>query len=83
MHKKIPIGKLLNHLVSSSGIRDMSRVFKCHPDVIQHRIRALSRRIMAVTSRELTGLELQEDVAADGLENFIQSQFFPTNLNIL
>ncbi|MDC7223930.1 MAG: hypothetical protein PQJ60_09330, partial [Spirochaetales bacterium] len=83
MHKKIPMGKLLNHLVSSSGIRDMSRVFTCHTDVIQHRIRALARRIMTVTSRELVGLELREDVAADGLENFIQSQFFPTNLNVL
>jgi hypothetical protein len=75
--------KLLNHLVSSSGIRDMGRALGCHPSVIQHRIRTLARRIMSVCYQETSLLELKEDVAADGLENFILSQFFPTNLNIL
>ncbi|MGD1829252.1 MAG: hypothetical protein ACPKM1_06790, partial [Spirochaetaceae bacterium] len=42
-----------------------------------------SQKINAICSREISQLELKESVSADGLENFILSQYFPTNVNIL
>ena len=83
VQRKISTKRLLDHLVSCSGIRDMSRAMGCSPGMIQRRIAELSRRIMAVCSRETASLEISENVAADGLENFILSQFFPTNVNVL
>ena len=81
--RKLSYPKLLNHLVSGSGIRDMGRSMKCSPHMITHRLQRLSRRITSVSVPEIDALELKESVAADGLENFILSQYFPTNVNIL
>ena len=83
VHKKLSCPKLLNHLVSGSGIRDMARSMKCSPAVITNRIRRMSERILSVCAKEIHDLDLEESVAADGLENFILSQYFPTNINIL
>lgn len=83
VHRHLSPSKILNHLVSGSGIRDMGRAFKCNPKVITHRIQRLSRQINAICSHEISQLELTESVAADGLENFILSQYFPTNINVL
>lgn len=81
--KKINYRKLLNNLVSSSGIRHMSRTFKCSPNLIINRIRRLSHQIMGVLSCELGGLKLNENLCADGIENFIDSQYVPNMVNLL
>ena len=83
VHRKLSYPTLLNHLVSGSGIRDMARAMHSSPNMITNRIRRLSRRITSVCPKEIHDLELSESVAADGLENFILSQYFPTNINIL
>ncbi len=82
-HKNLSYPKLLNHLVSGSGIRDMARAMKYSPCLISNRIRRLSERVTAFCAKEIHDLELRESVAADGLENFILSQYFPTNVNVL
>jgi transposase-like protein len=82
-HKRIPYPTILNYLVSGSGLRDMERALGYDHRMISRRIQRLSQQIMAVNSRENSDLELTESVAADGLENFILSQFFPTNINVL
>jgi len=61
----------------------MARNHRCSPGLILNRIQRLSQRISAVYSREIKDLELTENVAADGLESFVLSQYFPTNINIL
>ncbi len=83
IHRNLSYIKLLDHLVSGSGIRDMARAFHCSPQMIINRLMRLSRRITSVCAKEIHDLELNESVAADGLENFILSQYFPTNVNIL
>ncbi len=82
-HKKLSYSTLLNHLVSGSGIRDMARAMNYSPGLITNRIQRLSKRITSVCAKGNYELELRESVAADGLENFILSQYFPTNINIL
>jgi len=83
VHKKIKYTALLRQISTSSGIRDMARNHRCSPGLILNRIQRLSQKISAVCSREIQDLELIENVAADGLESFVLSQFFPTNINIL
>ncbi len=82
-HRKLSYPRLLNHLVSCSGIRDMARAMNCSPGLITNRITRLSKSITSVCAKKNYELELFESVAADGLENFILSQYFPTNVNIL
>jgi len=82
-HKKICYKSLVDSLVSSSGIRDMARQFKCKPKAIQNRIDRLARKASALTAQIVNSINLNEDLVADGLESFIYSQFFPTNINIL
>nr|MDA3850032.1 hypothetical protein [Spirochaetaceae bacterium] len=75
--------KLVNAMISASGIRDMARQFRCSPKTIQNRIDRLAQKAICLTAPILGQIDLQEDLAADGLESFILSQFFPTNINIL
>ncbi|MDA3852406.1 MAG: hypothetical protein PF447_14225 [Spirochaetaceae bacterium] len=82
-HKSIDYKRLVDAMISSSGIRDMARQFRCSPSLIQNRIDRLARKAMALFAKLSETLELKEDVAADGLESFVLSQFFPTNINIL
>ncbi|MDA3851945.1 MAG: hypothetical protein PF447_11845, partial [Spirochaetaceae bacterium] len=82
-HKHISYKRLVNSMISSSGIRDMARQFRCSPSLIQNRIDRLARKAMALFVTLSDTLEIKEDLAADGLESFVLSQFFPTNINIL
>lgn len=82
-HRRIAYRNLAESLVTSSGIRDMARKFKCSPKVIQNRINRLAQKVMAIMAPVYKSIELKENLAADGLESFLLSQFFPTNINIL
>ncbi len=83
VHKRLSCARILSHLISGSGIRDMARAMNCSPHMITHRLQRLSQRITSVCAEEINSLKLSESMAADGLENFILSQYFPTNVNIL
>jgi transposase-like protein len=67
-HKSIDYKRLVDAMISSSGIRDMARQFRCSPSLIQNRIDRLARKAMALFAKLSKTLELKEDVAADGLE---------------
>ena len=83
LHRKISYKSIFHSLITCSGIRDMARHFHCTTKVIQNRIRRLSQKIMILSSQIISQMELKENLAADGLESFILSQYFPSNINIL
>ncbi len=81
--RKISYKKLMDCLISASGIRDMARQFRCSPKTVLNRIGRLAQKAMALIAPVIKEMNLREDLTADGLESFILSQFFPTNINIL
>jgi transposase-like protein len=81
--RKIDYKDLLDQQISASGINDMARHFKCTTDTIQNRIRRLSHQMQGAMTLYLHDHAIEEDLAADGLESFVESQYFPTNINIL
>ena len=81
--RRINYRTLLNQQISGSGINDMARQMKCTTETVQNRIRRLSHQIQGTLAINLHDLKIEEDLSADGLESFVESQFFPTNINIL
>ena len=74
---------LARALTSSSGLLQYCRHNKVSYRVLQNRIRHLARNCLALMDTVLHELCLKEHLAFDGLESFIRSQMFPTNINIL
>ena len=81
--KKISYKAILNQQISASGINDMARQMKCSTETIQNRIRRLSHQVQGAMALYLHDHRISENLTADGLESFVDSQFFPTNINIL
>jgi len=81
--RKIDYRELLNQQISASGINDMARKFKCNTETVQNRIRRLSHQFQGAMALYLHDHKIEENLAADGLESFVESQFFPTNINLL
>ena len=79
--KKVDYKRLLMHLVTSSGVLDMSRFFHLRAETITNRFERLARIALAVHSDLLKELPFGEDLAADGLESFTSSQFYPCHIN--
>ena len=78
---KVDYKRLLMHLVTSSGVLDMSRFFHLRAETITNRLERLARIGLAVHSDLLKELPFGEDIAADGLESFTSSQFYPCHIN--
>ena len=81
--RKIPYKKILNQLISTGSIRDMSRELHATTGSIQNRIDRLARQCIASHGRLLDKVRLREDLAADGFESFTVSQFFPCAIHLL
>jgi transposase-like protein len=81
--RTIPYKKLLNHLITTSSIRDMARDFSVSTDVIGNKLGRLSRNCIAALQQLQREVRLGESVAADGFESFTVSQFFPCHINLL
>lgn len=80
--KKIDYIKLLEHLVTSSGMLDMSRIFNMRVETIENRIERLAKFALAIQSDLLKILPFKENIAADGFETFSYSQYYPCHINI-
>jgi len=81
--RKVDYHTLLNHLITSSGIRDMARVLKVSRGTVTNRISRLARQAIAIHADLSAQLDLGEDLVADGFESFVLSQYFPNNIHIL
>ena len=81
--RRISYKRLLNQLISTGSIRDMSREFHATTETIQNRIDRFARQCIASHGRLLKKVRLGEDLAADGFESFTVSQFFPCAIHLL
>ena len=75
---------LLIHLVASGlSLRGLSRHFGTTVKTMQNRIGRLARTIIPTLSLVQRHICLDENLVADGLENFCVSQDFPNNIHLL
>jgi len=81
--KVIDYELIIEHLVTASGNLDLYRRLGVSADSVENRIERLSRVVLAIHSDLLRILPLQEDFAADGLESFSYSQYYPNHVNIV
>jgi len=82
-HRHVSYHLIHQHLVTSSGIRDMARLLHVSCNTVNNRIARLARQTMAVSAVLVKGLVLSEDLVADGFESFVKSQYMPNNIHIL
>ena len=81
--KQLSYHELLKKLKSGSSIRDMARDFRVTTETIQNKISRLARQAMGLHGRLTAGLELKEELAADGFESYCVSQYYPNNIHLL
>lgn len=75
--------QLVLMLKSASGIRDMGRDLRVSTGTIQNRLSRLSRQAIALHETITQSIALAEDLAADGFQSFVVSQYFPDNITTL
>lgn len=81
--KLISYQQLQKYIISTSGIRNMSRAFNVSPSTVSNRITRLARQSLAAHIRLKAGLSLNEDLVSDGFESFTASQYHPCNIHLL
>jgi len=69
-------------LNSCSGYRQIGRALSLSYAVLRNRFERLARNYLHLTSIALAHFALPEDIAFDGFESFVGSQFVPDNFNI-
>lgn len=67
----------------SESVSSISRHLGASTATIQNRIDRLARASLAMHARLRATLKLREHLAADGVESFDRSQYYPNNINIL
>ena len=82
---KLPIDyrELFSRITSGSGLRSIGRKLQLSHQIIGNRISRLARQALALQARLLVGFALDEDLAADGFESFVASQYEPNNIHLL
>jgi len=81
--KRLSYSRILTHLVTSSGIRDIARDLEVSASTICNRVSRLARQALSSHATLLGHLSLTEDLVADGFESFAVSQYFPNNIHLL
>ncbi len=80
--KTIDYSRIFEHLVTASGLIDIGRALGVRVETVQNRFERLARCCLAIHSELLPALPMQENMAADGLESFSFSQYFPHHINL-
>ena len=81
--RTLPYGELFHMLYTTSSIRDMARAFRVKPDTVLNKLSRLARNCLERLVKLNDMVRLQENLVADGFENFTVSQFFPCSINFL
>ena len=82
-HKLFDLQLVASSWVSGSSIRGMAVLFNVSPSTIQRKLEILGRNSLAILSMVTHDACLEEDLVVDGLESFVVSQYFPTNINMV
>jgi transposase-like protein len=80
--KRICYTTLLIHLVTASGLLDMARHLTVRVESIENRFERLARCCLALHRDILARLPMRENMAADGLESFSCSQYYPNHITV-
>ena len=75
--KRVDYQSIFHHLVTASGLWDITRILGVSIDVIQNRIERLARAAIGILSQVLPSLSNGEDFCIDGFESFSRSQYYP------
>jgi transposase-like protein len=75
--------KVLQWRVGGCGIRDVGRYLGFSHQAVINRIYRLARQALAIHATLTASLHLREDLAADGFESFVGSQYHPNNIHLL
>jgi hypothetical protein len=74
---------LMNSLISTENIRDLTRRFSVSTGTIQNKLERLKRQSIACHIEARSDVCFNETLVADGFESFAVSQYFPDNTTIL
>ena len=81
--RTLPYRELFHLLYTTSSIRDMARAFGVRPETVMNKLSRLARGCLKRLAELRVLLTLNEDLVADGFENYTVSQFFPCSINLL
>ena len=84
-HIKHPIDyqTLFRRIVGGAGLRTVARELAVSHQLIANRLSRLARQALGMQAELLAGHRLSEDLAADGFESFVASQYEPNNIHLL
>ncbi len=80
--KTVDYSRAFEHLVTASGLIDISRAIDIRVETVQNRFERPARCCLSIHSELLPALPLQENMAADGLESLSFSWYCPHHINI-
>lgn len=81
-HRYVDYRTLDDCLNACSGYRQIGRALCVSYSVLKNRVLRLARNYLNLFDAALTSFPLVEDVAFDGFESFVGSQYTPNNFNI-
>lgn len=81
-HSDVDYKDLDDRLNSCSGYRQIGRPLSLSYRVLKNRCQRLARNYLNLFDSSLAGFNLPEDIAFDGFESYLRSQYFPDNFNI-
>jgi hypothetical protein len=81
-HLPINLRDLDDRLNSCAGYRQIARALGVSYPVIKNRTLRLSRNYLNLFDTSLVNFPLEEDIAFDGIESYLRSQYIPDNFNI-
>ncbi len=81
-HHRLDYRRIFSSINSASGIRDIAREFYVTDKVILNRLSRLSRQAIAAMAQLLNDHTIDEDIAVDGFESFVYSQYWPNNFTL-
>lgn len=81
-HRLINFRDLDDRLNSCAGYRQIGRSLSVSYRVIKNRVLRLARNYFNLMDNSLAGFPLDEDIAFDGFESYLRSQYIPDNFNI-
>jgi transposase-like protein len=81
--KPISYRAVFERIIAGCGIRSAGRHLHISHQAIINRTSRLARQALAIHAALLDDLSLREDLATDGFESYVGSQYHPNNIHLL
>jgi transposase-like protein len=80
--RTVDLRRIFFSINAGTGIRSLARQLGVNKSVIVNRLQRLSRQSMGISASLFSQKTITEDLAVDGFESFVYSQYFPNNYTI-